>query len=330
MVRRDRPRGPLWNDRSRRRAQMILVGAVTLAAVIIGLTVVVNSNFVNQTNPVSEVSSQIDEAREFEHESRKGSRSLVVRLNHRHRNLSGSELGAIVDRNLTVYSQLMSESYVSLRGEYVNLTYNNESSAFGSRVVQASDGKVTAAVDAPGNGTWTIGESSEARNLGWFTMNVNVEETSEVPMWINVSNTTGHWVNTSVNRTAGNDLRIASNVSHGGNATAVCDPSRDRVLLDFLDGSAFTGECQFNGTSSIAPPYTVDVSGGRNVVAKYELVYNESVSSTAYQPCTGNDVAPDHPCRTQVVWTANVTTAFAGSELTYTNDYNVSVYREAR
>ncbi|MFC7197064.1 hypothetical protein ACFQL4_24485 [Halosimplex aquaticum] len=131
------------SDTARNRAQMILLGAITLAAIVVGLTVVVNSHFVTQNGAVSEVAPQIDEAQEFEYESRKGSRSLVLRLNHRHRNLTAADLGALIDRNMTVYSGLMAESYASSRGEYVNVTYNNASSQFGMRVVQAADGNVT-------------------------------------------------------------------------------------------------------------------------------------------------------------------------------------------
>ncbi|MFC7197065.1 hypothetical protein ACFQL4_24490 [Halosimplex aquaticum] len=166
-------------------------------------------------------------------------------------------------------------------------------------------------------------------------MNVNVEETSERPTWINVTNATGHSVNVSINRTTagtGINLGVSSNVSHAGNASTLCDPSRDRVLLDVFEGSTFTGDCAFNGTRSIAPPYRVDVSGGKQLVAKYELVYNETLVSTYYRPCTatGPPQPMDQPCRTPAVWNANVTTEFGGSQLDYTNEYNITVYREAR
>lgn len=308
---------------------MILLGALTLAAIIIALTVIINSYFVTQNGAVSEVAPQIDGAQEFEYESRKGSRSLVLRLNHRNRNLSASELGTVIERNVSVYSGLMAESYASARGEYVNLTYNNGSSRFGSRIVQAADGNVTS--DA-GQGAWTVGRSSEPRDIGWFTMNANVEKTSETPTWINVSNKTGHSVNISINRTTtgtGINVGITSNVSHAGNASVVCDPSRDRVLLDFVEGSSYTDDCNFNGTQAIQAPYTVDISGGKEIVAKYELVYNASVSSPYYHECSPS-AATDEPCRTPAVWMANVTTAFHGSQLGYEKGYNVSVYGGAR
>ncbi|WP_459193391.1 hypothetical protein [Halosimplex sp. J119] len=324
----DTPDRPLVD---RDRAQMILLGALTLAAVIVALTVVVNSHFVTENSAVSEVSPQIDEAQEFEYESRKGARSLVLRLNHRHRNLTGAELGTIIERNMTVYSSLMAESYAGSRGQHVAISYDNESSHFGSRVVQAADGNVTS---DGGSEEWTIGEDGEYRNMGWFTMNVNVDETSDRPTWINVTNATGASVNVSINRTTvgtGVNLGVSSNVSHAGNSSTLCDPSRDRVLLDVFEGSSFNGECDFNGTRSIAPPYQVDVSGGKQLVAKYELVYNDTNPSHSYYgPCEQAGPLPDQPCRSPAVWTANVTTEFGGSQLDYANEYNITVYREAR
>jgi len=316
-------------EATRQRAQMILIGAVTFAAIIIGLTVIINSYFVTQSGVVSDVSPQIDEANEFEYESRKGVRSLVVRLNHRHRNLSATDLATVISRNVTVYRELIGESYAGSRGEYVTISYVNDSSRFGSRVVQSADGNVTSDAD---QGEWVIGNPSETSNLGWFTMNVNLQETSDAPTWINVTNASSHWVNVSMRRTtagSGENLRVTSNVSSAGNSSTLCDPSRDRVLLDLVDGSTFTSDCRFNATTAIAPPYRVSVSGGKNAVAKYEVVYNETVESTYYEECSSS-ISRTQPCRTPAVWVANVTTQFSGSELTYANEYNITVYEEAR
>lgn len=320
-------------DRSGGRAQLILIGAIALAVVIIGLTVVVNSVYVTQVDSISEASPQIDEAREFEYESNKGTRSLVMRLNHRNRTLTADELAAVVSDNVTAYSHLMAESYASSRGSYASLTYNNGGSAFGSRVVQAEDNIFTS--KTANQSKWYVGQSGVYRKMGWFSLNVDVQNSSEAPTYLNVSSRS-EWVNYSINRTtdSGTKLRIHSNVSNAGNTTALCDPSRDRVLLDVVQGDAFTDDCTFNGTAEIDPPYTVRYVHGDNLVGKYELVYNESVSSTSRYPvCNsgpGDSIEPaDEPCSAPAVWIANVSTRFAGSELDYANSFNVSVYAEA-
>jgi hypothetical protein len=312
-------------DRTRERAQMILLGAITLAVLVVAVTVVVNSLTVTRTAGPTQAAPQIDEAREFGFESRKGTRSLVVRLNHRHRNQTAPELAALVDENVTVYGRLLAESYASSHAEYVNLTYNNDSSAFGRRIVQTADDNVT---DASGHDGWRIGVVDEYRRIGWFTLNVNVENTSRSPSRIVVRNGSER-ITYHINRTGGGRLNVTSDLSYAGNVTGICEPSRQRVLLDLVDGTSFSGECSFNGTSVLTGPYTVVVEDGDNLVGKYELVYNESLpaSSGTYEECEDSSGAPaTDPCTTPVVWVANVTTTFDSSEMDYTNDYNVSIY----
>jgi len=315
--------------RHRGRGQMILIGALALAVLIIGLSVVANSGYVTDVDTTSQVSPQIDEAQEFEYESNKGVRSLILRLNHRHRTVADDKLGSLVGRNVTVYSQLLAESYTSSHGHYVDVTYNNGSSGYGSRVVQAADSHVT---DEANDSDWYVGRDSEYRELGWFSMNVDLERTGPEPTSITVSNASGNQVTFTINRTDtgnGTKLRVASTVSHAGDTTALCDPSRNRVLLDFVDGETFTGDCTFNGTNAVGGPVDIEITGGENVIGKYELVYNESVGSSPYSDCDSSPT-PDatEPCAAPVVWEANVTTQFAGSQLNYTNTFNVSVYEE--
>ncbi|MFB6150716.1 MAG: hypothetical protein ABEJ40_02810 [Haloarculaceae archaeon] len=323
-------------NRGRRRAQMILLGAITLAVIIVGTTVLVNSLTVTRTDVPSQASPQIDEAGTFGFEARKGSRSIVLRLNHRNRGVTPAELGALVGRNLTNYGQLLAETYVDSHGEFVGLTYHNDSSAFGRRIVQIADGNVTTwatSTHGGGNGNWYIGEYGTWRRIGWFTVNVNVENTSEARTFIEIENRTGHTVNVSINRTStgsGSKLRVHSDVSSGGDVTATCEPSNGRVLLDLVDGTAFVGGCQFNGTAAIDPPYTVYVQNGKELVAKYELVYNESVpiatAADVYTKCWDSSSHRTDPCTAPAVWVANVTARFASSEINYTSRFNVSIY----
>jgi hypothetical protein len=321
-------------DRTRNRAQMILLGALALAVLIVGVSVVVNSLTTTRTAAPSQASPQIDEAREFGFESRKGTRSLVLRLNHRHRNVDAPALDDYVTANVTTYSQLLAESYASSHAEYVSIVYHNDSSAFGERLVQTGNDNLTHS-DNPtdlvpsGLGTGT----AKPRQLGWFTLNVDVRNTSREQAQIRVENDT-HSVEYRINATRNSTLNVTSEVRDGGTttgrATGICDPSRDRVLLDLVDGTSFSADCVFNGTRSIEGPYTVTVEDGDELVGKYELVYNDSVSSNPPNYVDPDEcdtsVDADEPCTGPAVWIANVTASLDSSELSFTNDYNVSVY----
>ena len=312
---------------TRRRAQMILLGALALAVIIVAVTVVVNSLATTRTAGPTQSSPQIDEAREFTFESRKGSRSLVLRLNHRHRNVTAAQLGAIVTDNVTAYGGLLAESYASSHAEYVNLTYHNDSSAFGYRVVQAADDNLS--TGGPGRGPVMLVPPGAKRQIGWFSLNVNVSSTSRDRSRIVVENDTGHSVQYRINRTNNGTLNVTSTVSDGatvtGTAAGTCDPSRNRVLLDLVGGTSFSADCTFNGTEAIDGPYSVTVVRGENLVGKYELAYKESVTPSPGPECDPNVDRTD-PCTAPVVWTANVSVQFDSSEINVTNRYNVSIY----
>jgi len=322
-------------ERTRNRAQMILLGAIALAVLIVGVSIVVNSLTTTRTAAPSQASPQIDEAREFGFESRKGTRSLVVRVNHRYRNVTATELGAQIDENVTRYSQLLAESYASSHSEYVSIAYHNDSSAFGERLVQTGNDNLThtdnpTALVPSGIGTW----SPTPRQLGWFVLNVDVENTSSDRAQIVVENRSGDSVEYQIDRTSGGNLSVSSEVTVGGTVTGStsvdCDPTRGRVLLNLVDGISYTADCQFNGTQAIEGPYTVEVENGDNLVGKYELVYNDSVSTNPSNYVDPDEcevsVDSDEPCVAPAIWVANVTASLDSSELNFTNDYNVSIY----
>ena len=314
---------------------MILLGAIALAVLIVGVSVVVNSLTTTRTAGPSQASPQIDEAREFGFESRKGTRSLLVRINHRYRNVTATELGTEVAENVTRYSGLLAESYASSHAEYVSIAYHNDSSAFGERLVQAGDDNLTATDDPTSLVPSGIGSATAVpRQLGWFTLNVDVEETSREQARIVVENRSGDSVEYRINRTSDGGLNVSSEVtvdgSVSGGTTVACDPSRERVLLDLVDGTSFSADCRFNGTRAIEGPYTVEIEDGDRLVGKYELVYNDSVSTNPPNyvdpdECADTVAAVD-PCAAPAVWVANVTARFDTSELNFTNDYNVSIY----
>jgi len=315
------------------RAQLILVGAIVLAVVIVGLSVVANSFFATASSGSVDVSAQSDAAVEFDYESRRGLRSLLLQLNHRNRNLTESEYATAVDDNVTGYSRLLSGSYVRSDGVAVNLTYHNDNSEFGRRLVQAEDAAIT---DDGGNPSWdpvSTASPSDRRQVGRFVMNVDLSETSLSPaMTVEVRNGSES-VRIELSRTttaAGEVLQVRSEVSYAGPTETTCAGVNDRVLLDLETGDSLPGDCEFHGVDALTGPVSIEIGNGDSVVAKYGLVVNGSLSAgtTDYDTCrNGPDLVPvDEPCTEPVVWTANVTTRFAGSEVQYVNSLNMTVY----
>jgi hypothetical protein len=305
------------------RGQLILVGAITIALIIVGLSVIVNTVLFTESVGSSSLDNRIDETGEYDAEAIAAVRSLVFRIGHDSRNITEAELRARVASNVTTYSRASAMSYAGSRPVAVSVEYSN-ASRLGNRTVQDTDWSVT---DENGADDWTIVTD---KTVGWFTLNVDVLDTDATQTHINTTNaTSGRWVNVSINRTTSGNVSVTSAVSFTGGASATCQPVDGRVLFDMYEGVALTdsaGSCAFNGTALLDAPYSVSVVDGTNLVGKYSLVTKEPV--TGPETCNGEPPSRADPCVAPVVWTANISTAFEGESISHVNTYNVSIYGE--
>jgi hypothetical protein len=317
----------------RERAQLILIGSLLVAFLVMGITIVANSVLFTENVAPSLSNKQIDNAREFDHASREETRELVHRTNLDVRNRTASQVGENTTLAVRNYSHLLAEAYARSRPVVVNLTYHNDSSALGARVVQAGDGNFSSH-DPSGSGAsdWEPVPGTN-RTLGWFTVNANVENTSQDPYSIEVTNASGESVNVTINRSGsgtGANLTVTSNLSFGGETTITCNPSRNRVLLDLYSGDAIADACSptasFPGIDRLDPPYDVRFEHGKRASGRYEFIVNESTGATGYGDCTAAGPALSEPCSGSVVWTANLTTSYLSGETQYVNRRNVSIY----
>jgi hypothetical protein len=309
---------------ARSRAQLILAGSVLLAFVIIGLAVVVNTVLFAENVPAGGEIGDIDDAREYEVAARENVRSVVLRINHRNRNVSASGLAGAVEGNVSLYAALLSESYATTRPVSINITYHNGSSDFGTRIVQSDNDVVT---DDDGDANWSPVPASQRRKVGWFLVNVDTEATATDRSFLVVSDG-AETLNLSLNRSASNDgnLTVTANATYATNRTTTCQASDGRVLLDLLNGSSPTSDCSFPGLEEMGSTYGVRIEDGDNLNASYELVVDENVSSGgAFGNCT-SATPRTTPCAAPAVWTANVTTTYASGGVELTTRRNVSIY----
>jgi len=309
---------------TRSRAQLILAGSVLLAFVIIGLAVVVNTGLFAENVPAGGTGGHIDDAAEYDRNARGHARSTVLRVNHRSRNLTASELGGAVSRNVSLYGSLLGESYGTEGPISVNLTYHNDSSAFGARIVQLDNDPVT---DETASADWSLVPASERRDVGWFLLNVDAAQTDTDTGSIVVSDGT-ETLNFSINRSATSDrnVTVRANATFASNETVTCQATDNRILLDLLEGSSLTSDCSFHGINEMQPPYSVRVENGDAINASYELVVNESVPSPAGYDACHTGVSIRNPCAAPAVWVANVTTNYTSGPVTLTTRDNVTIY----
>jgi hypothetical protein len=314
------------DDRS--RGQLLLVGAAVLALVIIGIVVVVNTSLFTENVEAPGVSSGVTQVSEIDYNLRQAVRTLTVRVNHQSVNHTSSGIQSQVGRNVTNLSKATRATFVASQSTAVAVDYNRGSSTLGTRVVQERDGYLTDDGTEFGQPEW---RPVQGQNIGWFVLNLNVTEMENVPVHANVSNSTGASVNitmTKVNATSP-DVRINTSVSGGPESSVVCDPASGRLLIDLQSGESFTDDsCRFNGTSSITNASTADFEAGDHAQGSYSVVANESggVSGVIGGLPECRSVSPDTPCRSPVVWSANVTISVRDSTVAYENTHNISVY----
>lgn len=328
----------------RDRAQLILIGAILVAAVIFGLSLVLNSILFAGSAGAGEVGTAITQTENVEFEIQRSVRSLAVRVNHAGRNRTADEVAADLEANVTDFARLYAESKTAAGSAIVSVAYQNTTSTVGYRIVQDHDDDFTDN-DSPGLTDWYpvphsgVCSSCEDTAIGWFTANVKVGNTSQGgvgnPAFSVLADNGSEHVRLTLTRDGGN-LSVDPSTSLPGSPPEVtCGASSGRALLDLKSGSAYTGTCEFTGIGALSGTTSVRFEDPEAVEGKYSIVVNETYdrlgpSSDTYRPCPGRGPDEADPCVTPVIWSANLTTTVQNDRVTYSNDYNVSVYGGGR
>jgi len=309
---------------ARERGQLILIGAVTVALLVIGVAIVVNTVLFTENVRPSEADAQLQNAEDVNHELRRSAQALTLRVNHATRNHSSPDLAHWVRGNVTRMSHLYEESYLASGPTAVNVSYNVSASRNGSRLVQASDG---AYVDAGGGENWQpVDPDGGDQRLGWAVFNLNVSESTMDPFQATFTNESGETVTMTFTKTTGPEaFNVATTTSTGGSASVECTPRNQRVLLNVQQGESYTDDsCVFNGSAELGNVTTVNFEDGDHVVGKYAMVAKKDTLGGA-GPCQSGPPL-DEPCSAPAVWDAYVTVSIIGDGFDLEKSHNVSVY----
>ena len=309
----------------RERGQLILIGAITLALLVIGIALVVNTVLFTENLQTDTTAITLDESSAIDAEVQEGVRSTTLRVNHRGRNQTRPQIQTWVDRNVTRFGALMSEAQVDANRLSVNVSYDRSESERGARIVQAANATFKSG-GASGFEDWDpLLRDSHA--VGWFVLNVNASSSEAGDFFVNASNHDGETLNVSLNKTDETTFNVTSRTSIGPTTTKSCDTQGGRLLLNVHTGQSFTDDsCTITGTRAVGNVSRVHFENGDVLAGKYSLVANESAGITTVSDCDSGEPM-DQPCQAPVVWTANVTTAVTGDGFTYANDHDVTVYQ---
>jgi hypothetical protein len=301
------------------RAQLMLIGAVALAFVILGFVTVYNTYLLD--GPGSEPDLGIEDAAEYDRSVRHELRELTVRMNSDRAYASRSALDGAMERTTGNYSRLLAESYAAGGPVSAGLRYNG-ADAYGVRTVQNRSGPL---VDDPV-------PAPNASTVGWFVLQLNTSELERSPAFeVRVDNGSAALTYAfSANRSSSGSMDVR--VSGHRTASATCSPVGDQSLLDLVGGSSYTGSCALPGLRSLDGPLTVRFRNGGDVEGEYEIVTDDGTSAARAPNGSLPDCGPaatDGACTAPAVWTANVTTSYDSPTVSYRNTGNVTAYEVA-
>lgn len=309
------------------RAQLILVGAIAIGIVLIALTTVLNSAVFTENVAGGSSVEVTGDVQEFERESVRNVRSLVIRVNHgdvyQDSVSDRNALNASARDNVSSYSDILAETYADTGSVYVNVSYGG-SPTFGDRIVQREDANFSKS--SPGVPTWTV--VNGPFEPGWFVVVLEVENVSRTtPMFVNLTNASGDVLNVSIRRTASNELAVNSSIGGSHRSNVTCQPQNGRVLLDVLEGVSYSGDCEFNTTAYLDEPYSsLKFENGNSARGKYDIVVNESAPPNTIPNSCGAGASPLRPCEGVAIWTVEFTSHYETGPVSYEKTHNVSVY----
>jgi hypothetical protein len=346
---RDRHQGRSGRD----RGQLLLIGAVGVAFIIVGLAVVVNSMVLTGASGTGISQASDESVALLNHEVQRDTRSLVIHTNHRRVYDDNATLNASVAENVSEYNRLLGETYAESSGAFVNVSYTARNET-GTRIVQATDRNYTsppAGFTPPGTGrqdNYTVigpartGMPDEFGDIprgqvGWFVMNVNASETTDrTKRWFNVTvfgsggrnvtlymnqNATGEGVSSAL------DVESDVSTSPGIDTNVTCLSSGDRVLIDVVAGRCVNDQGKtFTTLEALDPPYRITVRNGTQAYGKYGIVTNATATAFA---------GPRHncptttPCLAPAAWSVNVSVTYRTEQTRYSNVQSVTVYNES-
>jgi len=248
------------------RGQLMLVGAVVMAASLLALVVVLNSTIYTQnTNPGNSLGEMNEVERQLE-VIRTDVDRLTDRLGQRDRYVDIHELNA----TLTVYSDRKAEQIVDRRPAYLDVTLNESASDLKREVLRQSNR--SRAVRSRSNQTdWTLVENATFNESTPFELVIEPRSTSPTT-FIAESEGGGDW---RLNVSQGPSNTVSVNITYD-NGTTVSESVSGSATRVNVTGGAINGTQHFAFAPGLDAPYDLRVENGHRSDGTYHILVDEA------------------------------------------------------
>jgi hypothetical protein len=311
-------------DRGPDRAQLLVVGALVLAFLIVGLVPVYNAVFAADSAGNGEPTELSAAAVTVEGETTRLARELAVRVAHRDHFPDNDSLATAYGQALDDGTGALGEAYVRGGDRSVSVTFDPDApgTTYSVRAVQAERGRF----DDPATGApdWTVVDGSR---VGWAVARLETANLSDSqPLVIRVDNGSDELAVKLERTDAGDDVRVTVTGTVGATPEDVtCEPRSGEVVVDLYRGRSASRDCEFMGLSRVAGPVELTVENGDSARVAYELVARRGDAlNGGVLSCTGAPTS--RPCSSPALWQVALETRVAGSRTSYVRAANVSVY----
>lgn len=310
------------------RGQILLVGAVAIAFIIIGLVIVFNTVLFTENVGSSESLQSTDRSGALNDQIRTGTTALVYRINDD--GLTGADFNDSVRSNVTKYSNILGESQAESSGVIVNASFNQSRTGYGTMVRDPDN--------STGFDDGTI--VGDERDIGGFVLTVNVSSLNDPAVTPTTSNSGYVEVEDSTGATAtvylvNNSTNLDVWVNRPGlvGTTKACTVERGSEFTgDFVTVALSKGtvpndpSCDFEFTHNLEPGYRVELGGvgilGGSPEGSYQLAVNGSQ--------TGGWTTSDTPSTSPAVWRLALDVTYDSRTSRYVNRQSAFVYNTTR
>jgi hypothetical protein len=300
------------------RAQLVLVGSVAIAFIIVSLVVVFNTVLFTNNLAARGSIEEVEDASGFQQQVE---RELPELIRHVENGTdSNSDLAGNVDDNVTgAYSELLAESYADTSPKYADVEFNASSTVNGTQVVQEDGGEFRNNTDAT---SWNPITSSDPRNISHFEANVSTNGLTDVgslnyTIVLHGQDSTEDPVEIQI---ASDGSTLFLNQAQGSNVN-ICSMSGSYVRVNVTNGSLPNG-CTFNSTNVLTGPYSMEFQNADRVSGNYSFIVNGTGydSRSDYNARNGED-----PYANVIVLKAGVDLYFESRTVTYESNQTVTV-----
>lgn len=339
----------------RERAQLILVGAVAIAFIVMGLVVVFNTVLYTENVASTGAVNEPREAAELKAGTELGTKKLVGRVSTNGNWTSQSALNSSIASNVSAYSDGMrnvtaasSPTFVSFRRVDVTKWGVNVQHHDGSEFDNGS-------TLVGGDGNWTVAKPNA--RTGGFTMTVKRASLDPVRsaggrpfgiVWA-ANDGTGNYTVWLYQNSSGNvvvqTLQNTSSPEDAYDETEGCalpdSDSEANVTIDFDEGviegyPECSKELDVDSAVAYSEKRSIRFRNGNNASGQYSLVVNdESYVGDDVKNATGGPLsfpltADETPYYTWATWSIELEMTIQSPSMSFTDTFVIEVYNRSR